>query len=126
MNRQIKFRGWHTIAKRMFSAEEMGRDELTLNPDGRGFVNISGTSTRLSQYVNDMTPLQFTGLFDMNGKEIYEGDILKKYWQGNNGNGFLPFKVYYDERVCGFNIANGSSHTYEVIGDIYQNPELLK
>jgi len=41
--RSIKFRGWHKELKTMFSAEEMGADQLTLMPNGRGFANISST-----------------------------------------------------------------------------------
>lgn len=48
MNRPIKFRAWHSKHKKMFSPEEMGRDQLTIMLDGTGFINVHGGDTKLS------------------------------------------------------------------------------
>ena len=129
--REIKFRAWHKEQERMYSAEEMGQDQLTLMTDGRGFVNISGTNTKLSR-IDDgrtMIPLQYTGLKDKNGKEIYEGDIFS----------IPPDKHHYCEERnvvkwgidgClleehGLHLADYNERG-EVIGNIHENPELLK
>lgn len=67
--------------------------------------------------------LQFTGLLDKNGKEIYEGDICK------NGGGKTI--IEWDNEVAGFDFTNSegavlSGDLFEVIGNVYENPELLK
>jgi uncharacterized phage protein (TIGR01671 family) len=128
MTRQIKFKAWHTKANKMFSAEELGQDELTLNPDGRGFVNVSGTSQRLSQYYPDMIPLQYTGYRDKNGKEIYEGHIIKyRGYEVLNGKQTRPERTlvveFTTEKLYQLHCII-SMEDVEIIGTIYENPEL--
>lgn len=102
--------------------------------------------TNLIDYeVDDKTIGQFTGLYDKNGKEIYENDILKV--KTNEGIGYNPLLVVYSEVYGGFcllskNVLNitpdkphrpinpnwwdGFKDEIEVIGNIHDNPELLK
>lgn len=71
---------------------------------------------------------QFTGLHDKNGKEIYEGDII----QGKHDlilikwakTGFIPYrnKNFFFSKVTNW----ASAENGEVIGNIYDNPELLE
>jgi len=125
--REIKFRGWHVPKQVMFSAEEMAIDQLTLLPTGC-FINVSCTSTKLSQIIpqDKFIPLQYTGLKDKNGVEIYEGDILAQ-------ESFISWVIVWAK--CGFYAYNlhNSSTIYplesatnrEVIGNIYEHPELI-
>lgn len=85
MTRVIKYNAWDTERNKMWSAEELGQDELTINPDGRGFVNISGTNTKLSQYMKHLIPLEFIGIQDKNKKDIYDQDIVEfEYTESSN------------------------------------------
>jgi len=130
--REIKFRAWSEGHKKMFSPAEMGEDQLTLMPDGKGFINVSGSSTRLSQLMPHMTPLQYTGLKGKNGVEIYEGDITCRHWDdGTSQNGQIIFEngsfLWQEISQIKFihPIGINTLHS-EVIGNIYENKELLK
>jgi len=100
----------------------------------------------------DLIPCQFTGLLDKNGKEIYEGDIVVLTCRENIGtfnvpddiianNGFTGREEIYQGEVVykdyGFAINDKESDIIylqwgedddfiEVIGNVYENPELLK
>ena len=70
---------------------------------------------------------QYTGLKDKNGKEIYEGDIYSiiKYDIDDIGHKEIH-TVKFDEILCRFNVNKFDSEAYKIIGNIYDNPELVK
>jgi uncharacterized phage protein (TIGR01671 family) len=103
---------------------------------------------RLAKFRNDSQVMQFTGLTDKNGKEIYEGDVLITA-NGQKSTivfGEYPYKYEQDEgndsldKSIGFffnslsadyyqpfgECASGGGIQYEIIGNIYETPELLK
>lgn len=127
-----KYRGWHTKHKRMFSAEEMAADQLTLLPTGE-FINVSGrdTSESVIYPIDKFIPLQYTGLDDKNDTEIYEGDIVKlDSWEGTQQIKFIEGAfclAFKDGQYAGdiHYIHHAGIKQATVIGNIYENPELL-
>ena len=131
--REIKFRAWD--GKKFYPSEYELIKNICFSMDG--FVNgIIVAKFRPDGDFDfeqiDAELIQYTGLKDKKGIEIYEGDIVKC----NNGHiGVIEF----EEHDCCFNVTDYycSSNDYptmafiegqpfEVIGNIYENPELLK
>lgn len=118
MKREIKFRAWDTIQKRMFYA---GECKFSLDLSGGLFDDEMSPPLNVSYR---FVLMQYTGLEDKNGKEIYEGDIVKR---GKLGNLIKAVKWAENSSHCGWNIVGSSWRFYqpEVIGNIYENPDLL-
>lgn len=111
MAREIKFRAWVKTQEKMIEVDQLGLIE--------GARNCRGSGPNGATYYGDTFVLmQFTGLLDKNGKEIYEGDILSPTF------GHDPEAVTFEDGR--FSTHYGfSKHTAKVIGNIYENPELF-
>jgi uncharacterized phage protein (TIGR01671 family) len=130
MNREIKFRSWDGI--------RMSHNYIMFNTS-TGCLEVPTQGSFESTIKNPIQLMQYTGLKDIKGKEIYEGDVLRVganltceilYIGANNND-------YGDEINCAFHaivyehnrvipIDGYFKDNCQVIGNIYENPELLK
>jgi len=145
--REIKFRAWDEkyrimiypenldkILKRFEGTDAFFEDPLYAPDELYPFSEIKflrGISILQEEYKDRLKIMQYTGLRDKNGREIYEGDIVrfKDWWDEE-----MVGEVRYSEKDMAFTIVNdfwdGFPIMYaddlEVIGNIYENPELLE
>ena len=128
--REIKFRAWYKLDDPPLLFEM----ELVPNDDGY-FINKKNNiiySIESPFIDEDFILEQFTGLYDKNGKEIYEGDIVGEFFGVKNqvvdwsvsfdGDGF-PSSGFCVEDYATYKIGEISGI---VIGNIHENPELLE
>ena len=121
--RKIKFRAWDKIEKKMWIP--------IIDQEGFPCAKHPITCLLIRMDGELLDPImQYTGLKDKNGKEIYEGDILNHC---ELGKGYKDFRVIewkeiedLEESYTGFNIYPSYAKKYLVVGNIYENPELLK
>lgn len=106
--REIKFRAWDKEMKIL------------------GYFDFSLHSSSLVATPDRFIVMQYTGRKDMHGKEIYDGDVLrgKQKMLGDNRNGRDYKLASWNERKNGWSVM--SAEHREIIGNIYENPELAK
>lgn len=125
--REIKFRAWDKKNKRLYDPMELRDGALV------GFRSIC--------WDNPIILMQFTGLLDKQGKEIYEGDILL-FDYGHYTLKKIVVEFFHGcFGICGYDTLNGErmGETWfrtlmdvlqkgkiEIIGNIWENKELLK
>lgn len=132
--RKIKFRAWD---KELKSMRYSPCPDLLLTMDGELYSEHEDGEQRNVSDIHIL--MQHTGLKDKNGKEIYEGDIIKRpssyslevYWMGlawgvrwkDNGN-------EEESIICDdggdLSLQENALIFTEIIGNIYENPDLLK
>ena len=148
--REIKFRAWDKDYKRMFWNVQDAYDCLNVH-----HVEFPDDDDRHSSYVDSLSVacfgdmlgdeeyeiMQYTGLKDRNGKEIYEGDVVEadeggityEKWKGlidyDRGCFVARWDIWqpeakgFNDRMC---LSCAALKNSEVIGNIYENPELVK
>lgn len=133
--RELKVRAWYKPYKQMCQVE-------SLRFDGNGVYTAvlieEPFYDRKLVEADEIVIEQFTGLKDINGAEIFEGDIVK-YYPRHRG---VPYRVYWADKSAKFLIGrdgvigqsfsdimhnlNTGRIALEVVGNIHENPELLE
>lgn len=127
--REIKFRAFNELEKLMGAVIKID------------YRNKYITAKTIDGYFWDDTLIesklmQYTGLKDKNGNEIYEGDICNiKVWFGEIFT-ICPLVIIFKDQKFGYELYEGSGdyyvmclsefEEYEIIGNIHENPELLE
>lgn len=130
--RAIKFRAWvvNDMHNTMFYPETIALNSACAHSLWHkvGFITDMPDQyeNQIEQWQKDIVWMQFTGLTDKNGKEIYEGDICNTrdgdLLTCHNYNSFI-YMVLFSEEHSGVN--GYTQKELEVIGNIYENPEIL-
>lgn len=151
MTREIKFRAWDKSQNKMFYDGDRYSPDGTPTT-GAIFVTNKGIVYTVTHKVSDYVEvnkngkkdtyysnwdyeafysktlelMQYTGLHDKNGKEIYEGDIIGglKGYKGKDLTLVVEFE--YGAYYVGGDELYSHNEVCEVIGNIYENPELLE
>ena len=117
--REIEFRAWDQVKKKMVRCS-IHQDGLAIQAGYN--IMTAPTPARF------MVPMQYTGLKDANGVKIFEGDILSHAL--GSVEGVVSF--WEGSFICGISISDNALVKYntpkyvKIIGNIYENPELLR
>ena len=126
MSREIKFRAWKLDGEmhKPFDLTNLVSDEYA----GESWLDC-GDGLHIDHRTgwDSLKIMQYTGLKDKNGREIYEGDILKIYYENNQNSYFKEVKWLNDRINKGRwdALDNCVFTSCEVVGNIYENPELI-
>jgi len=119
---RLKFRAWHPEEKKMWH---------DVGTDGEGCTILDTRHMGLQPLKGESVLMQYTGLQDKNGKEIYEGDILSRHFFLNwivkwHDGGFAATNITGINESRHYPLTLASAWYREVIGNIYENPELVE
>lgn len=130
----LKFRAWMKSLKWMCDVTNISFDSKFVDICQQGDTE---RYTEMSVEFDEITLMQSTGLFDKNGKEIFEGDIVQ-FEDCYEVSDFLyintgiiewcqgGFHVTNRDSVLMEDLLDGDSLDVTIIGNIYENPELLE
>lgn len=131
MKREIKFRAYSSHNHKIYSVSNIEWDI-----DGRIWVTADDGKNGIELIDDEAHLMQYTGLKDKNGLEIYEGDIVKMHivvLSPDDKVGRVEYTPEYGysllmhgRRARQNDWANDEGANYEVIGNIFENPELLE
>ena len=119
------FRAWDKLNNEMYVVEQINFDCGEFESIGYGITFLRGA--------DKIELMQSTGLKDKNGEEIFEGDIVDYKgrkavikWHGSYASFIYRFVDELKERVSEWHPLFLACYHFEVIGNIYENPELLE
>ncbi|MCP1178506.1 MULTISPECIES: YopX family protein [Bacillus] len=130
---QIKYRAWDNVKDKMYYVGE--EDYISFGFESNGIVAYDVTEDEAEfKTLHHLQYMQYIGLKDKNGNEIFVGDVVNTIYDGELFTGI----IVYDEFELGFKATNGKENygskfqylpcceEVEIIGNIYENSELLK
>lgn len=135
MNREIKFRIWDRKLKMMthFQDWDFEREYTLLAFNAKEQKERNWSYGDMPHNKEDCVLMQFTGLHDKNGKEIYEGDVVKfsKGFSLSDGEQVMIHEITWCEPYAAFGVHGMLFNAMnlfprEVIGNVYENENLLK
>ena len=126
--RKLKFRAWHKTFEMMADVKSIDLHSKIVMLDA---VTADGLPPRYS--LDGVELMQYTGLLDKKGVEIYEGDLLTDHRLNPTGFGEISWPVEFKGGSFGIKGNLGVMSLYgadmqglEVIGNIYENKDLIK
>ena len=125
--REIKFRAWDKKENKMQQVVQILYGHEASNYP----LSVDFFRSVKSRLIEDIELMQYTGLKDKNGVEIYEGDIVMIY-DARESESFPMFseKVIFEKGKFmtegEFDLYDTDNYSYELIGNIFENKELLK
>ena len=123
-----KFRAWDKLNNEMYVVEQINFNRGEFESIGYGITFLRGA--------DKVILMQSTGILDKNGKEIFEGDILGI----ETDEGILNVNIFWDEEHALFmfeskkhnekellaELVEDNTYPFAILGNIYENPELLE
>ncbi|RND81472.1 YopX family protein [Lacticaseibacillus paracasei] len=127
MKREIKFRAYSSHNHKMYPVSNIEWDI-----DGHIWVTADDGKNGIELIDEEANLMQYTGLLDKNGREIYEGDVLDIGLRNQDGKPVIA-PVSYETYAAGYVLDNGGNGIWqrltkdcEVIGNIFEDKQLLE
>jgi len=117
--REIKFRAW-------YANQEMHYGIAPIDNKYYIFFETQKRNAHDLQINRAISIMQYTGLKDKNGKDIYEGDIVKHATDEGVYKVIFEDGGFYVKNLFEYDFQTINEYPLEVIGNIYENPELLE